>query len=427
MDEALTEASLAEQLAFNAVVLVPNALQGLFTPRRTVTAVAKRADVNRLAIGLIGRLRDAAAARPVRLRALRDPAVLVFAADDVRTVLEGSPEPFAPDPPAKRRGMEHFQPDALTISRGEAWADRRRFTETVLGAGSAERFAAVADEEVRALLDASGGELGWDEWHAGHRRVARRVILGDAARHDDYVSQLLARLMGEANGLPASAPPSEPLLELMARLRTYAEAAEPGSLVSFFAQAPSGAGTDTVGQLPHWLFAMSDTLAMNSLRALALLASHTRIAAKARREVARGGELRFVEACLDDTMRLWPTTPILGRVTLTDVDLGGGRVPAGTQVLISNTFNHRDPERAMADRFSPEAWTDGDAREDWMFNHFSHGRQGCPGAGLARLLGGRMLAGALGRPDLRLLAPRLVASRPLPVTFDVFDVRVGVG
>ena len=62
-------------------------------------------------------------------------ALLVLSLDDVRRVLEGSPDPFASDPEAKRDGMVAFQPDALTISRGELWENRRRFTEAVLDTG----------------------------------------------------------------------------------------------------------------------------------------------------------------------------------------------------------------------------------------------------------------------------------------------------
>ena len=64
-------------------------------------------------------------------------------------------------------------------------------------------------------------------------------------------------------------------------------------------------------------------------------------------------------------MRLWPTTPMLSRETTTeDVEWGGETVPAGTQVLIVNTFGHRDRDRIdYADRFAPEEWIEGDAAD----------------------------------------------------------------
>src|SRR5262249_13528317 len=170
------------------------------------------------------------------------------------------------------------------------------------------------------------------------------------------------------------------------------------------------------GQVTHWLFATGDTLAINVFRALALLATHPR-----QRELAEE-DPAHLEACLQEAMRLWPTTPLLSRVALEGATVGGIAVPAGRQVLISNTFNHRDPERADADRFAPEAWTEGDRRHDWSLNHFSPGPQGCPGAPLALYLGGTVLTRLLERGP-RLQSPRLDPMQPLPEMLDFFRLR----
>ena len=132
LDGELPSASLLESVRFNALVIVPNAVQGVFRRRRAPVGVATRRDVDGQAVGLIGGHAAQPRAGPVWIRVLRDRALLVLDVDDVRRVLEGSPDPFAADPEAKRKGMAHFQPDALTISRGELWAERRDFTEAVL-------------------------------------------------------------------------------------------------------------------------------------------------------------------------------------------------------------------------------------------------------------------------------------------------------
>ena len=74
----------------------------------------------------------------------------------------------------------------------------------------------------------------------------------------------------------------------------------------------------------------------------------------------------------------------------------------------------------------PEAWTEGDARQDWSFNHLSHGPQGCPGAALALLVGGRFLATVLAARRPRLVEPELDPGRPLPHMLDFFSVRVAL-
>jgi len=38
-------------------------------------------------------------------------------------------------PSSNGPGCPHFQPDAVTISRGDEWRERRRFNESVLATG----------------------------------------------------------------------------------------------------------------------------------------------------------------------------------------------------------------------------------------------------------------------------------------------------
>jgi hypothetical protein len=151
-----------------------------------------------------------------------------------------------------------------------------------------------------------------------------------------------------------------------ALLDGYVQQAEPGSLAGRFAEAPLSAECKPEGQVTHWLFALGDTLAINALRALAVLTSH----------------------------------PIV------------------------NTFNHRDREQhEFADRFAPEAWISGDAAGDWSFNRFSHGPQGCPGATLALLAGRAMIATLLRDRGVRLTDPQIDPSRPMPQMLDFFSLQ----
>ena len=118
----------------------------------------------------------------------------------------------------------------------------------------------------------------------------------------------------------------------------------------------------------------------------------------------------YMDACLHEAMRLWPTTPMLSRETTRELDWDGVTVPANTQLVIVNSFNHRDRTRhEFADRFAPEAWINGGAADDWSFNHFSHGPQGCPGVALSLLVGRTMLATVLRE---RTVSAALTAARP---------------
>jgi hypothetical protein len=429
-------ASLLEGVRFTAQVAVPNVIQGLFRRRRSAVAVAVRTNADGLAYGFMAGLKRSYGNGPLWIRVAKDQALLVFGEDDIRKVLERSPEPFAADPEPKKGGMSHFQPDALTISRNPEWEDRRRFTEHVLETRRprhrlADGFAAICREEATGL----GAEFGWAEWAAVVRRVTRRVVLGDAAADDAELTDLLGRLMDKSN------PPGGGSDELFARytekLGGYVEAAAPGSLVGLFPDAPSTELTRPAEQVTHWLFALGDTLAINALRCLSLLAAFAEVRERALAELGEAdlGTAAGVErgvllgASLQEAMRLWPTTPMLSRELSSDIEWSGVKVRKGTQVLIVNSFNHRDREALpYADRFAPEEWLPGgDAAERWNFNHFSHGPQGCPGTGLALFAGTALLGTVLRRGAPQARGPKLDPAKRLPHALDFFALKFASG
>jgi cytochrome P450 len=265
------------------------------------------------------------------------------------------------------------------------------------------------------------------------RRIARRIILGDQAREDEELTDRLFAMMEEANSMPGE--PADELGEFRARLRAHIDRADPGSLASLVANAPQGEHVDPTSQFTHWLFAMGDTLATNAFRALAALAAHPTECELALGEVDRqrqSGELngaaivglQRLRASMHEAMRLWPTTPILSRELIAEAKLGGHPIPAGTQVVIVNTYLHRERDRhPEADRFHPDNWITGPAPNDWSFNHLSHGPQGCPGSDLVLFIGAGLIAQLLAGCEVRLVNPQLDAGRPLPHMLDPFTLR----
>ncbi len=423
----IARASLLENARFNALVIVPNAVQGLFRRRRAAVAAATRTGVDGRAVGLLRGMARGHGGGPVWVRVIKDEALLLLDPADIERVLDGSPEPYASDPKPKRDGMVAFQPQAATISRGEQWRSRRRFTEAVLrspkGGKLLSGWEKLCREELERMLTGpvavSGGELDWDPWHEMVQRIARRLILGDGAAEDEQLTELLEELMSEGNGMPAQ--PGERLQELESMIAAHVDAAERGSLAGRFAGAPSDEATAPIGQVPHWLFALGDSLAINAFRALAVLASDKAVLTLARESAD------YLGACLQEAMRLWPTTTTLSRETTERVEWRGESVPAGTQVVIVNTFSHRDPDRLdYADRFAPEEWLEGDASDYPGFNFFSRGPQVCPGTAIATGVGELLLAELIERFEPRAISPQLDLAEPLPHMVDFFGIRVGL-
>jgi len=429
---ALPPASLSESIRVLGTGVVPAIVRGLFAPRRWAMKALTVIDADGRAVDALVRVRAQRGGEGVRL--LGGRMVVLWGADAIREVLDRSADVYASDAGAKAKGMAHFQPDALTLSRGEEWRDRRAFTEHVLAGRDrvhpfAERFVAAVAAEVAALpVD---GELDWPRFAQLFDHLTLRVIFGDRARNDTELTARLGRLMSEANRIVALRE-SDELAELHAGLEHHLRDPEPASLLARFADAPQSDRTRVVHQIPHWMFAMRDTLAANAFRALAVVAGNPAVSRRVRDELdaAEGDDprgldgLRYLEGCLEEAMRLWPTTPLLARETTRATTLCGEPLEPGTQILILNTFNHRDPEGAPdPDRFRPERWPD--AANDYRFNHLSHGTQDCPGAPLVRLLGKAVIARLLEAYTLTLVHPELDAEAPMPHMLDFFAIRLG--
>ena len=235
-------ANALEGVRFTAQVGAPNVLQGLFRRRETVVRVAGMAASDQLAYRLTAGLVRKYGPDPFYVRVAKDEALLVSHPDDIRRVLEGSPSPFASDPDAKRKGMAAFQPDALTISRGDLWANRRAFAEAVLDTGKplhrlADRFAAIAVEEADAVL-AAGQPIQWD--------VSTRPSSGSPAGScsapprlgDTGLSVQLGDLMAVGNKMPGEPDPA--YADFEAQLQAYVDAPDPEALTGLVATAPPG-------------------------------------------------------------------------------------------------------------------------------------------------------------------------------------------
>ena len=84
-----------------------------------------------------------------------------------------------------------------------------------------------------------------------------------------------------------------------------------------------------------------------------------------------------------ETLRLYPVTWVLGRRVSRPSWLGGFRLEAGHNVLISPYVIHRDEQNFVdAHAFAPERWL-GPERPGGVFLPFGHGVHGCPGNDVA--------------------------------------------
>ena len=105
--------------------------------------------------------------------------------------------------------------------------------------------------------------------------------------------------------------------------------------------------------------------------------------------------LRFTRNVIRESMRLYPPAWGIGREALREISIGGYRLPAGTNVYMSQWVTHRDPRYFdQPDRFMPERWTEDFEKNLPRFAYFPFGGgpRACIGASFATLEAALLLA-----------------------------------
>ncbi|MBB4689165.1 cytochrome P450 [Amycolatopsis jiangsuensis] len=425
---AARTATVTETAKVAGGVLLPTLAGGVIKRRPAVMQLAQRLQLDRPSVRVVTQLRDKYDGRPLRLRVPGRSVALALSADDVGTVLAGAPIPFSPSTVEKRAALGHFQPHGVLVSPPEQREQRRRFNEEVLEPGHALHelagpFAEAVAEEAGRLRESP--VLDWDRFARSWWRLVRRQVLGASARDDDRVTDLLARLRLDANWAYLHPRRDDARREFTQRLQAHLDRAEPGSLAATIAEVDGT--TPAADQVAHWLFAY-DAAAIVTFRTLALLASHPEAARTARAD--QSPELQFLRACALESVRLWPTTPMLLRETTEQTEWGR----AGTTILVFTPFFHRDPTRmSYADSFVPSIWLDGRAAAQPALVPFSAGPAICPGRDLVLFTVSTLLAELLRDRDYRLSGAELSGAElsgaglsgagPLPASLDPFHLR----
>ncbi|WP_031075852.1 cytochrome P450 [Streptomyces sp. NRRL WC-3742] len=142
-----------------------------------------------------------------------------------------------------------------------------------------------------------------------------------------------------------------------------------------------------------------ETTALSLVWAFSLLSRHPETERRIRAEVAEVcgdrepaaddlPRLRYLRAFFQEVLRLYPSVWTLSRSPIEDDEIGGYRIPAGSQVFISPYLMHRhpaywpNPEGFRPERFEKSATGGGPL---YAYIPFSRGPRLCPGSSVAVL------------------------------------------
>ena len=105
--------------------------------------------------------------------------------------------------------------------------------------------------------------------------------------------------------------------------------------------------------------------------------------------------LNYTGKIFREVLRLYPPAWIIGREAVTDYQLGGVSVPAGSTLLMSPYATHRDPRFwDNPEEFNPDRWTEGSSsiRPKFAFYPFGAGTRVCVGEHFAMMEGVLLIA-----------------------------------
>ena len=129
--------------------------------------------------------------------------------------------------------------------------------------------------------------------------------------------------------------------------------------------------------------------------------------------------MKYLERCIKESLRLYPSIPYIGRLLTEPVDINGLKLPTGTAVSIDFYTLHRDekyfpnPDVFDPDRFLPEKTA---GRHPYSYIPFSAGSRNCIGQKFGMLEAKIILSTILRRFKVKSLLRRDEVNFPLNIT-----------
>jgi len=300
----------------------------------------------------------------------------------------------------------------LTRVTGERHVQYRRLLAPPLHKdsvrASAARMAQLAEAEVASWPTGETVDL-WDQPRRVMQRLAIELLFGGGDEQGYHIADMVSRLMQGKWSPGAFVPINLPVTpygrivresELLERRILHWAQSKRGrtdshDLASIIVNSSDADGRPLpdaaiIGQIPSLVAAASEAAQSALTWTLLLVAQHPEVASNLVEElrsklagpppaVAAAGELPYLAAVVDESMRILPPVPVQIRVAQRETTIADCPVPAGTRVMLSTFLTNRMPDLyPEGDVFRPERWF-GMARSPFQYPVFSGGPHGCPG------------------------------------------------
>ncbi|HEX4004415.1 MAG TPA: cytochrome P450 [Candidatus Acidoferrales bacterium] len=173
------------------------------------------------------------------------------------------------------------------------------------------------------------------------------------------------------------------------------------------------AGHETTSQMLSWTwYALSQNPAMEER----LYDELYEVLAGRAPGVADLQRLPYLQAVMNESLRLYPPAYILARMAIEPCQIGGYDIPLGSTILLAPWVTHRDPRFFDdAETYRPERWLDGLAQRlpAGAYFPFGDGPRRCIGQGFALMEAAIVIAMVAQKFRFRLVPGHEVVPEPL--------------
>jgi len=382
-------------------------------------------DFNRDQLGFIERTREEYG-DIVWMRFLYVPAIFLYHPDDVEYVLVTNAKNFIKSMSLRSNFFQRLVGNGLLTSQGEEWKRQRRLSQPAFHRERVASYAQVMVDYTNRLT-AKWNEGDKRDIHRDMMRLTLEIVVqclfsADVASDVDHVGATLKELVKPFASQATLGWILNNRLPTPTHLRFHALAKKIDRVVYRIVSERRASGEDK-GDLLSMLLAARDedgsrmndrqlrdevmtlflagheTTALTLAWSWYLLGTNPEAERKFHAELDEvlGGRtatmadlsrLKYTEQIAKECMRLYPPAYGLGREAINDCEIGGYRVPAGTQVFMFQWATQRDPrfyDEPLA--FRPERWTeDFIARlPKYAYFPFGGGPRACIGASFATM------------------------------------------
>jgi cytochrome P450 len=373
-------------------------------------------EFNRDTLGFVTRCRDYGDV--VQTRFLYVHAYFLYNPNDIESLLTTNAKSYRKARSLRSPFFYRLVGNGLVTSEGDFWRRQRRLAQPAFHRQRISSYGDVMVEYAERAIAA---------WKPGERRdiardmtrltleiVVKTLFNSDVSNDADHVGETLSKLVkpfaSQAtlkwildNRLPTPGhrryfrDVSE-IDRIVFRIigERRASGSDEGDLLSMLLEAQDEDGSQmTDAQLRDEVMTLflagHETTALVLSWSWYLLATHPEAEQKFHDELSEvlGGRapnvsdiprLKYTEMIAKEAMRLYPPAYAVGREAIEETEIGGYRVPKGTQLFAFQWVTHRDPRYFdEPEAFRPERWSNGEPVAKYAYFPFGAGPRQCIG------------------------------------------------